>query len=514
MNARNCNIVKMLFTSTGTYNDMVIRPYTTNLTGDEVNELVEVTLNGASITNEALSGVASKIMRPSTESRGVVPITHGWGERRLRFLIEATEDLGHGHVNRLIISGFTEHYGFAPQSQSLDPEMRLFFNNVIHIRSNLENTPTGRIQRDAVAEASQIISLLPEEQSISHNGWANQGYGPAPLYYMSRPEDVAVSLMSEAIADDHVIGLETVMSPRPKKSRRSNTHAPSFLSRTLNALKTAAITSENDFEGSGLDYQYSKARSSLKDPRITLDGFMEHLIAATDYSHTGSVRWADFVRVFPEAAMDHVTKVYLKGNVHQATPMDGGVMAPFERGSTEHWNGNSMETIAATILSNAVPAVMMELMFTKLTFVATNNTLNGMPAIEIRDAASFTRGLNMEQYLYALEQRLINEVIMDITRNNSISFHLMMRVDVIGDTAISISIGSGPVIDYSVPTFCDSLISPVARVTDFDLRQLSNDISQIHDNLTTPSAYVETPSIHTNNGTVTGGFNGTFDELI
>jgi hypothetical protein len=153
-----------------------------------------------------------------------------------------------------------------------------------------------------------------------------------------------------------------------------------------------------------------------------------------------------------------------------------------QRGGAQHWIGSDMETIASTILTQAVPAIMLELMLTKVSFAATNETLNGQFVVEMRDAASFSKNIDMSPYLQRFIDRLHTEVLSDISRNNQISFRLQMLSDILGDTYVTISIGGGPDTDFVLPSFCDALMSPVIGGSNKDLSMVAMDLEQIYSN--------------------------------
>jgi hypothetical protein len=62
------------------------------------------------------------------------------------------------------------------------------------------------------------------------------------------------------------------------------------------------------------------------------------------------------------------------------------------------------------------------------------------------------------------KHKLESEIIYDFTYGNQIGYTLDIRSDMFGETSISLSLDGEPEVIYVVPTFCDSLISPIANV--------------------------------------------------
>ena len=63
-------VQRLIMVETGTYNDMVVRPYQSNLNEQTMNVFRDVTMEGRNLSSETLSGLASNILRPSGQVRG------------------------------------------------------------------------------------------------------------------------------------------------------------------------------------------------------------------------------------------------------------------------------------------------------------------------------------------------------------------------------------------------------------------------------------------------------------
>ena len=147
-------------------------------------------------------------------------------------------------------------------------------------------------------------------------------------------------------------------------------------------------------------------------------------------------------------------------------------------GETEHWGGAGRETVAATLLSNAIPALMLEYMINKIYFRSTNHDINGQMQTILIDAKSITN-MDLTKSFNLFKYRLENEILFDLTFGNQIAYMLEVSCDVFGESRITIALDSGPMITYATPSFCDSLIAPVYTTNKDILYTVSHDMEQI-----------------------------------
>ncbi|MFO5842455.1 hypothetical protein ACLBPJ_29295, partial [Klebsiella pneumoniae] len=76
--------------------------------------------------------IAADVIAPRAQTQGEVPIVNGWGERRFRFMMKVWENnrfFGNTRTCRILF-GCSDHCSISPLSNSLDPNMRIYFNSV------------------------------------------------------------------------------------------------------------------------------------------------------------------------------------------------------------------------------------------------------------------------------------------------------------------------------------------------------------------------------------------------
>lgn len=472
-NQQRVEITKALFKETGTYNDMAIRPYETQFNPQNVNLFQEATQGGMSIAPSTLSGIANQFLRPAAQGQAMVGIENGWQTARLRFLIEVVYYNFDGSPSvRKIVQGYTSHIGVG-NNGSLDPQMILYFNNVITLRETLIETEHGRSLRTSVGEASHL--LRGDYQANSMFGGGNPN-----ITWMMRPQDVFTTMGRSTLSGmwgNDVMDLRTTFGDSPiKKSSRKNTSAPHYVAGVLKGYRDTTEFSDN---AADLSDMMSQAAGTVKDEDMGGDKFFHQLTTQTaTFSEGGTVSLGELNSVFPD--FDAKAVVIMSSQVNRSTQ-------PYElhqAGQTESWTSSNNETVWATILAQSLPSIMMDLMITQVAFVATNQTLDGQFYVNIGDVGSFSN-IDMTMYVEQFTSRLKTEILRGLSSNNLADFNLTMMVDIMGETCITLSIAGGPPTEYVAPSFCDALFAPLLTNNQQHIETVAHDMQELSSNINT-----------------------------
>lgn len=461
------HITRALFVETGTYNDMTSRPYQTSFDTPVLQQFQEATQGGQFLAASNIAGVAGNFIRPMGEperdgngNAKIVGISNGWGNSRLRFMLDISTPSNFGTL-RQIVTGYTDHVGASRVNGAFDQNMLLYFNNIITLRSVQDMTATGSQIRTTVADASHFLT-----------GRYEPGFNGGNVTYTMRPEDVFARLSSLDI--DGVMDTRTTFGAGHKKSKRSNGNASNFVSKFLRSYKS---TTEDDTNSAAdMTEMMDSARGMVQESNLVDDQFLMTLQRGNvTFQEGGCVRMGEMLHMFPELNHDDIAKLQF------AT---GSMMAEtHQTGQTEHWNGSTMETVATTALTHSVPSLMMEYMLTRVQFMATNRTLNGEFDVVVSGCRGFADGVDLSPYLQKFIDRMKVEVLRGLSSNNMIDFELTMMVDILGETRITIAMNGGPQIDYAVPSFCDALFVPVVTDNSTTLDTLAYDMGQLADTI-------------------------------
>lgn len=465
-------ITKLVLTETGTFNSMYSRPYETHITGEDLSNIttrIEQNNHGP-ITGTLMSGVASNIVRPSVYAHSPIYIPNGWSERRIRFYMECQVQTPTGSEFLYCFQGYTSHLGVGMDG-SIDPQMEFIINSFIRISRSNMYTAQGMQSVDTITESAHVI-----------NGQIHSQMQGAQGVYSMRPVDVFTGIESNALSSTYKQYYQTdsFNDTRVNKtgehmlSSRGNNLPSNYMAKIVDGYQTARKLA--DF-GQGERDIMANARHNVYEHNPQENSFFRAISNIRGIPNTTSFTFNELQKLDPN--VPNVTNyvalgVTAKANLHHA-------------GQTADWADATRSTWAATVLSNAVPALMMDLMFSKIRFSATNHSSNGTPVITIEDYGSLTN-TNLTGNFELFKKRIANEIMYDITYQNSELYMLRMSSDLFGETRISISVGSEPMTDFVTPSFCDSLMVPVVTgnmnsyvgvVNDFDklMNAISNDVS-------------------------------------
>jgi hypothetical protein len=435
-------VAKLTMQETGTYNPVHQRPYMTHVSGDTMNAIgnrLQQVGNG-NITGNLLGGIASTIMAPSATPGDVIHIPYGWAEKRIRFILEVHTVSNTGSLCVYYFQGFTDTLGVTANG-NIDPNMVFVLNSFIRVNRVEQLTPMGYTSKDLVTQSSQIIN--PEPNSV------NKGV------HKMRPQEVFTGIQSGYIQHAHSylepgIGYNDGrlrLGTEPIGSNRENNLPGQFISKVFDTHRQAYALA--DFGQSDVDI-YSRGTQIALDTMISENPFIRAISQVRGMPLATTFNYGDLIKLDSNTVA--MTNMLRLGNTHQA--------AVHQSGQSEYWNSANRETVVATMLSNAVPAIMMSLFISKVTFMSTNHSSMGQVHTTLIGGSSVTSA-DMTQAFQTFKNRLDTEVFSDISYGGQQLYTLEMDVNIFGETKINVSIDGGPAIMYVTPSFCDGLLAPV-----------------------------------------------------
>lgn len=462
-------IGKLLMQETGTYNSMFQRPYVTFLDGVTMDNLLnrlDVAKNGL-VTGDLLAGISGSMMSPSASPGNEILIPQGWGERRVRFLIEVYVTTNTGSTYIYYFQGYTSHLGVS-DSGNIDPKMEFHINSFLRVTRSTQYAANGLVAMDVVTESAHVI-----------NGAVQYDFRDNSDQYTMRPHDVFTGMQSSHLEEaynyhgDEAVGLTDtrLVLTDPIRSNRENNVPSKFIAKMVTNYNNGVML--NEFGQSETDIM-DRCRHMTNETNLSENSFIRSMANIKGYGNGTDFTFSDLEILDPD-----VTRVtnYLTVGASQARTMNVA-------GQSAYWNDASRDTVVATMLSNSIPAIMMELMISKIYFRTTNLDSQGMINTVIIDGKSLTSA-DIAPYFAKFKLKLEREILPDVSFNNQEMFAIDMSVDLFGDTVLNLSLNGAPNVMYTTPSFCDSLISPIvtndktafySTVNDFEvlINQLGN----------------------------------------
>ena len=431
-------VTKFLMLETGTYNIQYRRPYNLEMSGSNLNALLERCDGATSIQSTMFGGIANQILKPAATPETDITIQNGWDIRRLQFMMEVEILSNLGGKSREIILGYTSHQGVTA-SQAIDPQMEFYVNSVIRVRDTVAEAAFGQTTYSSVFENSHVLC---------DNNW--NGILTRDKEHRMRPEDVFATMtvaglngIAGRIYDGRAISTTTVA-----KSDRNNNNASSYMANILDGYSRTVLDTSS--LGATQEQLYSKARGAVASAPANKDLFLSAIAGVRGTGIGNTFTFKNLLDLDP--GIEHVTHARLMDPVAMSTAHASG--------QTANWGGSDFVTSTAAILSNSIPSLMMDLAITKIQFKATNKNIDGSVTIQFGDVESFSSG-DMSRQLDIFKMRLQHEILNDISYGNQVDYAVAMNVDLIGETWISVSINGEPLTDFVTPSFCDALMVPV-----------------------------------------------------
>lgn len=461
-------VARLIMQETGTYNPQYLRPYEANLTATGLGVIMDraSTMNSKQIDSSIFNDVVTEMINPSAAPETMAQIDNSWDQRRIRFMLEIELEYASLGMSKgkMYIMGYTSFNGVT-RNTAIAPDMVFYINNIIQTRSFITTNNLGMQQTmELPKNVSQVFC-----NTQAPNIWSDNNE------IAMRPEDVFGYMQHSHIPSDYM-AYGGIRETRGRvgnvaiKNNRKNNIGQKYMETLLNGYLNTR--SQNDFVGIQEIEMLEKARIAVYDEAAQVDPFLSAIAQIKGgVPVTNHFTYGDLERLDPNVRA--VTNYNYLGPVELAQL--------HQAGQTAHWQGRDAYTQAASIIAQAVPAMMMDMMIGSISVHSTNLNLGGQPCTVILSGAGFST-LDMTPTFNEFITRFDTEIVKNITYNGAISYTLSVTSNVLGDTKITISLNGDHEVDYVVPSFCDNLFAPVlttsqqtmTNITDFADTLVSN----------------------------------------
>ena len=467
-------VVKMIMIHTGTYDDMPTRAYTGAFNGDISNAFNHATGNGSLISAQTIAPIAGQIIAPEASPSGFAQISEGWSNQRIRFLLELQFTSPMGDVTSQYLTGYTNYPGVTriagtSDRVAFDPQMCLYFNNIITIN----RTRYNGVEHPRMFEASQLIF---QTGSVNNLGFQQPA---ANSQFLMTPEEVLnrIGVTFYGQPNVQVTDLRSKLNlTGMAKSRRSNCLPSVYLAKTVNELHNQQLSNGDD---QFFNLASIAARNLTELPDFTDKAL--NLLNQLNFKERGFITYGELNSICADTddktAFIDKTISTSQVNAMQSASHTNFLLHGAQRGASAPLTGSNEESIVATIVAQAVPAIMTDLMLTSISFSANNISAVGNDFnITIHGFKTFLTDVDVTPQLQQFVYRVKNEIMLSVSFNGQKPIKLDATVDVLGDTFIGIQIHSHQY-EYQVPSFCDALLTPVVTG---NIQQLDTVAGTIH----------------------------------
>uniref|UniRef100_A0AB39CCX4 Uncharacterized protein n=1 Tax=Pseudomonas phage RVTF4 TaxID=3236931 RepID=A0AB39CCX4_9VIRU len=479
-------IGNLVLVQSGTYQEQHVRPFNMAVTDAAINQLHNATRGGMNLGVSAVQEIAGSIVAPAAQTEGLVGIKEGWTSRRFRGFVRVHEEhpMIKGTSTQRIFFIYTDQCDVS-YGNLLDPNMRVYFNSETVITERLEQTPMG-IQKVAKVQASNQI-VTPVDMMAGANGLFS-----APAAHLIRPEDIFSIGQTQAVIDrlqstNRFNGTINRMHDHRtmvgecgayQYSHRQDTSPVRYVSNSLSAfqhsVREADMLGSDGYGNNASDsreHLYGEAQAHAANQNIHSNSFLARLKEQANYMERGYVTWGDLCRIFPELVQQAGCAAWSMDNGQSIRKVN------FAQDSM-HFQGADNTSIAASLLAQAVPSLMMDCFLRHVSFAVTNGDHPGTYKLEFHGEGikSIMEGIDMRPYLMEFERRLATDCLNNITYGNQIGFQISMASDLAGDSVINISLQGEQVVRWVAPTFTDSLFTPIVTRDGQKANKIANDM--------------------------------------
>lgn len=466
---QHIQILSMLMAVDRGYNPQFLRPYETTGTGDAVNlirERVDFAMGQArAITGGLIGNAASGFVTPQADPGQAVMMPNGWGTARFIFFMEVAVSDELGGRSREIIQGWTEHADISYSGRP-DPNMRFVVNSITRLKDQQQYNRHGGL--DTLSRVTDAFHIVNNDQWDSIETLSNPN---VPTYQSMRPGDVYKYINSHNhLSGSQYLDMNTTMGLAPRASRRSNGLASQYAGTLINGWVSAASASMFDVGGAEM---YSNAAGLVLERSVNEDPFMNALAQINNRSVSKTFTLNELFMMDPAIANNDP-------RFHCFTGRDAAMVTnvqPHDPGNMMPWHGVDKETQSASIIVNGLPTMMIEAGIGELAVVCTNLDAGG-PMISCQRAVGIAKQ-EVGHYVMGIQARIQAELLDHISYHNQIGYFIEIHANLMHATRVVIQLENNPAVEFSSPTFCDALMSPVITTDPTRLGQVASDFDSM-----------------------------------
>jgi hypothetical protein len=388
------------------------------------------------------------------------PIEGGWQAPRYSFVMHV-QYLGFiGQQAFLDIAGYTTKLEASDKIEGSD--MRYVINTISMSRRIFMKTPEGPLVHDELVMCDHIYAN-PDFRGI---------YAKEQLYKL-RPEDIYAAMKLSSLAPVlEALDMRTILDVKPVAARRSLMIPALYLDTIITNYRKARGAS--GLLGAWHEEDILEcARGYAQETYLRANPFFKALDVISDGSATNSFTWSDLVKMSPK--ISSVTIVI--PDIHP-------------RAQYASWENSDLSTHLAWHAAMGVPALMGMLGLPHTTFSVTNNiSLQERAENPLKKSSFIMTDVNSSEVnsseldvdsspaIEAFQRSFERYLQPKLSMNDLLSFKLQVDSNMYGDTIVELALNGAAPVRYLVPTFADSLLSPL--VGPDDNRFLISDIEQI-----------------------------------
>lgn len=451
----NYAITKFLLIETRQYQDPVRRTYNIRTDGENLDRLERMVRPYGDLPSR-MNDIAIATEIPNLiglSGQGQIPdIPYGWGEKRLRFLMEVRVQSDISLEEYIYIQGYTNYFDKSI-SGMIDPQTEFYVNSLTTVKAVRDRYNNGLHY-----SISEAVNLFTNHSANSSDVRGYGGYGFDSLAGVDktiRPIDIVTGINSLPNANEYVTIDTTSTTESLKVSKRENNNPTRYLNKTMNSFidsypATAA--------GYGSTDMSDNAMRHVTERPVESNPFMKVISDYLSVPDATRFRLADLLALDPHLLTDNTrTQLILRDDEPINFSKDYTVL---DSDVTENLFQPTIETLMAQEAVLSLTDVAIKNFLTNLVISFTNRTQPDATVI-IQELQTFIQFADEIRFCQIVESFVRSVLLPKMTMNNQLEIECMISFSLTGDSSVSIGYNGQPPTLFRFPTFADGTYSPI-----------------------------------------------------
>lgn len=362
--------------------------------------------------------------------------------------------------------------------------MKLFFNSITRVHMAQASYRGGStIWQPSIKAHDQILNRSAINGTRRRTDLTPTTARPSDLFNRKGSESAFGShLRASGSNGNNTTGS---FSSQLRASTRENNDPSRYLYRGLTAYAQAtAASGQNAYGDEDDDTVMASASDKAPENVLEVDPYLERLKQDTGILESGYITFGELMDLNPE--FDEETSLPFIPFENRKNTVD--------LAGAQSWNADTPECLAATIIAQSLPVVMINAMYSKVDNLIFNTRARmGEPRVLAGRCTPFIPGLEATSTLDYFESSLETVLLRGISHNGLFDIDATINANIDQDIEIWISLDGGDENYFVFPAFADSLLAPVLSDNIQTVDLLADDIVKLAANVhrardkTTPS---------------------------
>jgi len=445
-------LIKLVFIEQAGTDAPLIRPIDHSLKSHHIDLFAEATEGGTRLTSSRLAKVASPLIGPSSRRKHKSFIDNGWDQKRIMFgMVVATLDRSGGKTYEYIV-GYTDHAELSKISNRtvrFDRNMKMYFNQITRVHMTLSNFREDGRNKQVWQPRIQQHDQILRRSGLTGQAGARAGKGddrPVTL----RPTDIFRRGGSESSFGAHirqnnsdVVNLSGAFSTALRASNLSNNSPTNFMQRSLNAYVAASGAPSSAYLGDDdREETIASALDKVQENQIEQDPFIESIKRDSNILASGYITFGELMDMNPDFNEDE----QLGFKPYKSSREDFNQL--------NSWNEDTNECIAATIIANTLPGIMINSMYSEVKSLRiTNLARQGEYKVLTGPIAPFVEGLSVKANFAYFEDQCEHVLLEEVSKGGMFDIEATIDANIDTEIRIRIQLDGGREQSFRFPAF-------------------------------------------------------------